>query len=208
MKFIQTGELLPGIFAVFNGQVNFYLMKCGEKYVAFDAGASIKMTQPELQKLAINPDDVAAVFCTHTDSDHIGGIDLFQHAKVYISGPEEQMIDGSAKRAPLLGYNKLDRPYIKLEDGEVCAEYGTDIKCVVTPGHTKGSSCFLAGSRYLFAGDNFSLKNGKIRPFIRLLNMDNTEHKKSIAKITQLNNIEAAFTSHHGYTTSFAEAAV
>lgn len=204
MKPLKTGEVLPTIFAISNGQVNFYLVKLPNgKYIAFDAGASEKLTLPELGKLNINPDDVTTIFFTHTDSDHVGGIGLFKNATVYISKQEEQMIDGSTKRSVLLGYCKLSRPYETLEDGESVDIDGINVKCFVTPGHTKGSCCFIVSEKHLFSGDNFSLKNGKVKPFIAVFNMDGKEQRRSIGKIAALKGIEAVFTGHHGYTEDF-----
>jgi len=194
---------LPGVFAVSNKQVNFYLVKANQKYVAFDTGVSEKMSLRGLAKLGIKPDDVTAVFLTHTDSDHAGGIGAFPRAKVYISKQEEPMIDGSTRRALFLGHNKLNRSYDTLGDGETIHVHGATINCMITPGHTKGSSCFVADGKYLFSGDNFSLKGGRTRPFIALFNMDGHEQRKSIPKIAGLQNIEAVFTGHHGYTKDF-----
>jgi glyoxylase-like metal-dependent hydrolase (beta-lactamase superfamily II) len=205
MKPIQTEEVVSNIFAISNGHVNFYLVKTKRKYIAFDAGVSKKMALRELNKLNIKSDDVAAVFLTHTDSDHVGGIELFGHAKVYISKLEEQMIDGSTKRMVLMK-NKLPCAYQTLNDSETVDIDGVSVKCIITPGHTKGSACYIVDNKYLFSGDNFSLKNGKARLFIALFNMDGNEQKKSIVKISGLQNIEAVFTGHHGYTNNFSEA--
>jgi hypothetical protein len=60
--------------------------------------------------------------------------------------------------------------------------------------------------KYLFSGDSFGLKDGKVKPFIWFFNMDGDEHKRSIKKISQLQNIEAVFTGHHGYTNDFTKA--
>lgn len=199
MNPIKTGEILPGVYAVSAMQANFYIVKSGRGYIAFDAGRSIKASLKEIKKLQIDPDEVSAVFMTHTDSDHIGGLDAFQNASVFISKPEEQMIDGSTKRALLLGYNYISRPYETLEDGETRAIDDMSVECIVTPGHTKGSACYLVNGKYLFSGDNFGLKKNKIVPFIPLINMDNNEHKRSIEKLSKIANIEAKFTGHHGY---------
>ena len=205
MKTINSFEVLPDIFAVSNRQVNFYLVKMNQKYIAFDAGSSNKTSLNELTKLNIKPEDITAVFLTHTDSDHIAGIGLFPNATIYISKPEEQIINGSIKRAFFMN-NKLSCPYETLDDGESVDIDGMSIKCMVTPGHTPGSACYTADGKYLFSGDNFGLKNGKATLFIALFNMDGKEQKKSIAKISELQNIEAIFTGHHGYSTDFAEA--
>ena len=47
--------------------------------------------------------------------------------------------------------------------------------------------------------------NGKTTVFERILNMDSDEQKKSISKIAKLEDIEAIFAAHHGYSRSFAK---
>ena len=143
MKTINSVEVLPNIFAVSNRQVNYYLVKVKQKYIAFDAGGSKKMSLNELNRLNIKPEDTTAVFLTHTDSDHTAGISLFSHAKIYISKPEEQIIDGRVKRAFFMN-NKLNCPYETLDDGETVDIDGVSVKCIITPGHTKGSACYTA----------------------------------------------------------------
>ena len=207
MKPIGTREALPNIFAISNKQVNFYLVRLqNQKYIAIDAGASKGLSLPELSKLNIQTEDVVAVFLTHTDSDHVGSIDLFKQAKVYISKLEKQMVDGSTKRSAFLGYCKLDCPYETLDDGEVVDIDDITVKCLITPGHTKGSACFVVDEKYLFSGDSFSLKNGKAKPFVAFFNMDGKEQRESIRKIAGLNGIAAVFTGHHGYTEDFSGA--
>ena len=202
----KTGEILPGVFAVSNIQVNFYLIKGEQKYIAFDAGASRKMSEKGLARLNIRPDDICAVFLTHTDSDHTSSLGLFPHAKVYIAKQEVQMIDGSTKRSFLLGYNKLHCTYETFVDGETCIVDGAEIKCMVTPGHTKGSACYVVNGKYLFSGDSFSMKNGKAERFTPLYTMDGAEQDRSIRKLAGISGIEAAFTGHHGYTDNYDKA--
>jgi glyoxylase-like metal-dependent hydrolase (beta-lactamase superfamily II) len=207
MKPIGTREVLPNILAISNKQVNFYLVRLPNRnYIAFDAGASMELSLSELGKLGIQTEDITAVFLTHTDSDHVGSVGLFKQAKVFISKQEEQMIDGSTKRAAFLGYCKLDCLYETLVDGESVNMDGATVKCLLTPGHTKGSACFIVDDRYLFSGDSFSLKNGKVKPFIAFFNMDGKEQRKSIRKIAGHNGIDAVFTGHHGYTEDFSGA--
>jgi len=205
MKTTITGEVLTNIYAVSNRQVGFYIVKANQKYIAFDAGGNSDMSLDELNRLSIKPEDVAAVFLTHTDSDHVAALSLFTNAKVYISKPEEQLINGSVKRALFMD-NKLSCPYETLDDGETVDTDGVSVKCMLTPGHTIGSACYIMDGRYLFSGDSFALKKGKATLFIRIFNMDGNEQKKSIGKISKLRGIEAIFTAHHGYSKNFAEA--
>ena len=206
MKPIKTCEVLTDIYAIATGIVNFYLVKTTRKYIAFDAGASASAAIRELGKLNVSPDDITAVFLTHTDSDHTGAIGLFKQAKVFISKQEEPMVNGGIRRSVFLGFNKLKCPYETLEDGGSVNIDGINIKCIVTPGHTKGSACYIADGKYLFSGDNFAVKDGKARPFTALFNMDGKEHRRSIVKISGFESITAVFTGHYGYCDNFSKA--
>ncbi|MDR0313892.1 MAG: MBL fold metallo-hydrolase [Treponema sp.] len=206
MKPIKTSVVLPNIFAVSTKFVNFFLVKINAQYIAFDTGTSQEIALQELIRLNIKPEDIVDVFLTHSDSDHIGGIGLFRNAKIFIPKQEEQMFNGSTKRTAFTK-NRFNYSYKTLNDGETVDIDGASIKCIVTPGHTKGSACYILNGKYLFSGDNFSLKDGKAQTFTALFNMDGKEQKKSIINIiSRLQNIEAVFTGHHGYTEKFTEA--
>jgi len=202
MKATNTGEVLPNVYAISNLQVCFYILKTNQTYIAFDAGGKSSMTVSELSRLNIRPEDVAAVFLTHTDSDHVAALGLFTQAKVYISKREEQLINGSVKRSLFMD-NKLHCPYETLDDGDTIEVDSVSVKCMITPGHTIGSVCYIVDGKYLFSGDNFGIKNDKATLFIRFFNMDSNEQKKSIKKIAGLQGIEAILTAHHGYSLDF-----
>jgi glyoxylase-like metal-dependent hydrolase (beta-lactamase superfamily II) len=84
---------------------------------------------------------VMAVLLTHTHPDHWEAYDLVKGAlgaPVYCH-PAERIMPAA----------KIDRP---LADGDEIAAGGVRIRAIHTPGHTPGSTCFLAG-RYLVSGD-------------------------------------------------------
>ena len=206
MKPVRTGEILPNLYAISNLMVNFYIVKKNQDYIAFDAGAFMDVSVKELGKLNIHPHDVSAIFLTHTDNDHVGGIGVFHRAKIYISKQEEPMINGLAKRTFITGYRTFNYSYETINDGETVNIGETGVQCIAAPGHSKGSACFILDGKYLFSGDSFRLKGGRVKPFSAVLNMDNNAHRKSIAKLSELQGIEAVFTGHHGYTEDFGRA--
>ncbi len=202
---LNTQEIIPDVYAVNNGNVNLYLIKNNEGYIAIDAGSSPNVTKRELDKLGINPDDVTMVFLTHTDMDHVASVKLFKNAKIYISEEEKQMITGETKRKLIFG-NKLDCEYSTLKDGEKINSSNTEIQCILTPGHTIGSACYIVNGELLFSGDTISLKVGTVDTFNKPLNMDTEAQKDSINKLKQLTNIKYIFTGHYGYSDNFEKA--
>ena len=63
---------------------------------------------------------------------------------------------------------------------------------------------YIIDGRYLFSGDAFRIKNGKIAvPNLKLFTMDLNEMKKSIEKVSKLKGIEYIFSSHTGFSDNF-----
>jgi len=204
MAALDTGEVLEGIYSIDNGFVNLFLIKGLKGYIAVDAGNNAKKVAKEMEKLKIGEDKVLAVLLTHSDSDHVAGIDLFKNAKVYLARAEEQMINGQTSRA-LIFKNKLEKEYELLNDNQEIIIDGIDIKCISTPGHTPGAMCYLVNGIHLFTGDTISLKNGQAGLFNEFFNMDSETQKESIKKLSKLPRVQNVFTAHYGFSNNYQE---
>ncbi len=201
LSVLETREIAADIYAVKDTYVNLFLMKTNDTYIAFDAGNNIKKVEQGLVRLKIDPKKVAAVFLTHSDSDHTGACSLFPNAVIYLSKAEEQMINGRRSRF-LFMKNRLGIPHERLEDNQIINVSGLRIKGIVTPGHTPGSMCFLVNDTYLFAGDTMGLKNGEVTGFNDFFNMDSQRQRKSLDQLADLSGVTSVFTAHYGFTDS------
>jgi len=206
MNVIETKEIVHNIFAVNDAFVNMFLLKDGDNYVAIDAGNDINAITTELKKLGINPEKVSAVLLTHSDGDHVGALKLFKNATVYLSKDEEQMIDG--KTARMMGkYNKIDtKVYNLLNDQQTIRLGNFSIKGILTPGHTPGSMCYLVNGKYLFVGDAFGLKNGKVDKPNKKYTGDMKTAIQSFDKIIKIPKAQYIFTAHTGYSINYKNA--
>lgn len=94
-----------------------------------------------LDQLNVNID---ALLLTHSHIDHVYTTNIltqkYINAKVYISDRECQFYKFST--------NNL----VNIHDGDLIRLGDTDITCILTPGHTKGSMCYLL-QESLFTGD-------------------------------------------------------
>ena len=59
----------------------------------------------------------------------------------------------------------------------------------MTPGHTPSSMSYLVNDSILFSGDTLTIRNGKIKPFFWLQNMNTSLQKESIKKLLKIENI-------------------
>jgi len=202
---VDTARLTEDVYAVKDKYVNMYLVRDGNDFIAFDAGIKPGNIRGELKKLDIDPDRVKAVFLTHSDTDHAGGISLFKRAVIYMHEDEEQMINGETGRMLWIG-NRLDtEDYVLLGDDPVRVG-GLRIKPVPTPGHTTGLTCYRVNDIYLFTGDAVSLNNGVIGLFPKYINKNARRARRSVENISGLEGVEYIFTGHHGYSADFNSA--
>lgn len=197
---IETQKITNEISSVKDKHVNIYFIKHQSGYIAIDAGMDQEEISKELKKVNIKPEMVTAVLLTHSDQDHVGGINLFKNAVVYLSEIEEQMINGSTPRF-LFFKNKLEREYTTVKDQQILNISGLSIKAISTSGHTPGSISYLVDKKYLFTGDALSIKKGQLESFIPMFTMDMDTHLDSIAKLKKntVPQIDYIFSAHHGY---------
>jgi len=203
MTVLDTKEVVHGIYAINDTFVNMFLVKDSDYYVAVDAGNDIKVISEGLKKLNIDPEKVRAVLLTHSDGDHVAALKLFKNATVYLSKDEEQMINGKTARM-LSKHNTIDtKIYTLLNDGQSFRVGTISIKGILTSGHTPGSMSYLINGKYLFVGDAFGLKKGKVDKPNDFFTDDMKTAIKSFNKISHLPNAKFIFTAHSGYSSDY-----
>jgi hydroxyacylglutathione hydrolase len=202
---VETRQVTEDVYSVRTRYVNMYLVKDGDHFIAIDAGIKKGAVKDELKKLDIDPDRVRAVLLTHSDSDHAGGINLFEKAVIYLPEDEEQVINGETGRFLWFG-NKIDTENYKLLKDKSFRIGDVKIKMVPTPGHTAGSACYIINDKYLFTGDALALDNGIIVPFPKIINKSARKARKSMDNLTGLDDVQYIFTAHYGYTDNYKAA--
>lgn len=202
MSSIQTGEVIPGIYAVNNQMVNIYFIKGNDGYIMIDGGTDKNMTVNALEQIGISVGEITSILLTHTDTDHTSSLALFPNAQIYLSDKEVQMIDGTTPRSPL-GGNSLSVDYKTLSDDDIVILSGLSVRCILTPGHTPGSMCYLINDKYLFTGDTLSLKDGKADLFNSFFNMDDEIQRSTLYMLAEKideTGTSYIFSAHYGYS--------
>jgi glyoxylase-like metal-dependent hydrolase (beta-lactamase superfamily II) len=203
---VETGQISEHDYAIKDEFVNMYLIKDSTGFIAIDAGKDIKVISQELKQIKINPDEIIAVFLTHSDMDHVAALPLFTNAKLYMARNEVKMLNGEKQKMP--GYNNsISRnDYILLDDNQTVVIGTHKIHCILTEGHTSGSMCFQVNEKNLFTGDILSLHDGKLGQSVKFFDLDHDMTTKSISKITNIPNVEVILTSHWGISKDYKNA--
>jgi len=203
---METGKVVDDIFVAKDDFANLFIIQDGEQYIVIDCATNPSTVAEQMKKLGINPHEVAAVFLTHTDGDHVGALALFDKAKLYMSKEEEQMINGKKSKRLWFGNSISRSDYILLEDRELVQIGNLKIEGILVPGHTSGMMAYLVNDKYLFTGDILSLKDGKIAPIPSFFDMDNVQAVESMDIIRHIPTAGYIFTAHWGYTDDYKTA--
>jgi len=183
MNAIETGEFLPGIYAIKDGFVNVFLIKDGQTYIAIDAGMNANNVKQGFDELGILPEEVTVVLLTHTHGDHTGALlKLFDQATVYSVEPR--------------GLNISE----KVSDGNFHTIGNFEVQVIATPGHSDDSVCYLFDGKYLFTGDTLSLNGNQVGLFNSVYNKSDEQQKLDIEKLSAIEGVEYIITSHYGFT--------
>lgn len=135
-----------------------------------------------LKKAGVSPEEIEAVFITHSHYDHISGLYHLTNATVHMSKKEyEFLLHGENPHRVYLGdvitflEEKLSQDKLILVEDEYTCE---DIVCTPVGGHTPGSMLVRVGN-YLFTGDAIFL-------------LENVEKKRPIGFCKEPMNAERA----------------
>lgn len=208
---VSTSKVDENLYAIRQDDVNFWVYQKNDVTIAIDAGYKDDITLfSSLENLKLSNESIKAVFITHADIDHVGGIiskrKFAPNAEILLHKDEENMIIGKEKRFCVAGI-KLKNPvhytgeYTLLEDNQIITVGEIEIKCYHVPGHTRGHSAFLVDNKYLFTGDSLAVNETGGYCFFDFYNMDTKQNISSLKKLKCLvenNHNIIVCTSHNG----------
>ena len=137
---------------------NCYLVKDAETGESFavDPGDYDDALAKTLREMGV--ERLKYILLTHGHHDHILGLQKLQDAfggKIVMHESETAFLtdDSLSLRHPVFGsLPRAERADLTVRDGDTIPFAGGEIRVLHTPGHTRGSVCYLLDD-YLFAGD-------------------------------------------------------
>ena len=211
----NTSEIANGISCIREYDVNFWFYKKNNTIIAFDSGyKNFGNLDKKFAKIKISPKDIKAVFLTHADIDHAGGIDInskniYPNAEIYVSELEKTNFNHNQprfKKGPIKIYNSIElaKNINLVEDRQIIFIDDIKIECLSIPGHTMGHMCYIVDDKILISGDSLAINQTGGYCFFELFNMNSEMNISSLhkmQKITKDYNLEMVCTGHNGYST-------
>ena len=140
---------------------NTYIISNEGKCVIVDPGLGFSKAAEEIKQKY----DVEAILLTHGHMDHIDGIKYFD-VPIYIHKLDEDFLFNPTlslynmfnQKTP---FNKGSLKINNVEDGMELNLIGYRFKVLHTPGHTRGSVCYLYGDKLLSGDTLFNMSTGR-----------------------------------------------
>jgi glyoxylase-like metal-dependent hydrolase (beta-lactamase superfamily II) len=199
---------------------NVYLIDGSGELALVDSGCGLggKEIETNIAEHGFEVSQVRKILLTHCHADHAGGAAYFRRtygSVIYVPAEEVTVLE-ALDRVPLTTAKEWDLYPADYQaepcTADVALSHDTVISCgtlaihsILTPGHSRGSTCFLlSGSqgKVLFSGDTvFSLG------IVGLLNNDDCDiaaYRKSIGRLAGL-GVESLLPGHRGFTVRYGQ---
>ena len=151
IEYIAPFQIADDLYYVGDRLVCVHLIRTEAGLILLDAGyhCTKHLLMESIFRLGFDPADVRWIILTHAHSDHYGAANEFRNlygTKVALSAVDAASMREKPFRAVgSFGGVPMNPPVIdrELEDGEIFAFGGKQIRCVLTPGHTLGTMSFF-----------------------------------------------------------------
>ena len=149
-----------------------------------------------LEQLGAGPDDVIAVFLTHSHRDHIGAWRRVRHAPFHVAAHEAELLFGEESHGgwiPRLAENvrssdlpSPDEIEVRAFSSDTAFVFGRDtVRAFLVPGHTAGSAAYVYDGS-LLAGDAVARTwISGFRPALGKYSEDEDEARRSLESLRE-----------------------
>ncbi len=150
--YVKPFKILNNLYYVGDKRVCSHLIDTGDGLILFDAGYqhTFHMLVESIYELGFKPKDVKYLIISHGHFDHFGACNEFRSlykCKTFMSKEDCDMLRNTPDASlisicpnPYASLPIIDHEFL---DGEIIQLGNTAIKCVLSPGHSPGTTSFF-----------------------------------------------------------------
>ncbi len=203
-------EISPGIYMIPSVRWARVYLIAGDTLTLVDSGLSLhpRGILKYIRSIGRNPNELKQILVTHSHPDHTGmssalvkatGASIAAHRSDTIRMSQNRLTLGYeslfgkvASPLPLLSRVGVN---ILVEEGDILPIHG-GIRVIHTPGHTRGSVCFLLEeSKILFSGDTIFSDGKRISRSVPFPGYDRDNYIRSLKRLSEF-DFEGVFGGH------------
>ncbi len=149
---LKAFKMHENLYFIGSEAVSVHLLDTEDGLVLIDSGypSMYELIISNIRALGFSPENICAIFHSHGHIDHFGTtreLVALSGAKTYISRIDNEIVNGTLDLSWAKELNLEPIPPfacdVLLEDGDVFRFGNTEIRCVLTPGHTAGVMSFI-----------------------------------------------------------------
>ena len=203
-------EVSPGVHIIPSVRWARVYLIAGETLTLVDAGL---LSRPNrvlkyIRSIGRHEDELRHILITHSHPDHTGmtsalakatGASVVVHRSDTVRLDRNRLALGYAgllgkATSPIPGFSRVDIGTL-VEDGDVLPIHG-GVRVIHTPGHTRGSVCFLLEeSKALFSGDTIFSDGKQISRSVPFPGYDRDDYVRSLKRLSEF-EFEGLFGGH------------
>ena len=194
-------EVVPGVHLVPGGRWSRMYLIEGETLTLVDSGLpwSHRSVLRYIQSLGRRPEELDTILTTHSHPDHTSGalsISKRTGARIVAHSADTRTHrNGEVSLSYMKVFTSLPLPLPFLqrapvgalvEDGDLLPEHG-GIRVIHSPGHTRGSVCYLLEDRgVLFSGDTLFSDGQRLSRSVPFPGYDGRRYRQTLARLSEI----------------------
>ncbi len=162
-------KIAGNIYYVGTEDLACFLLTTPQGHILINTGLSdsTPLIGASMQKLGFRLEDIRILLTMQAHFDHVAAMSEIRRisgAPVYATAPDTSSLEDGGRSDPFFGPRTRFAPVKvsrKLQDGDIIRLAGTELKVILTPGHTKGSVTYTTtvvdgGRKYSVAFANMA----------------------------------------------------
>lgn len=218
--YVPAFHMIGNVYYIGDDYAGAHLVDTGEGLIIIDTGmaTSAPYLLHNIYALGFRPEQVKIILHTHGHFDHMGGTSVLKtlsNAQLCLSKLDTDMFIQRPELVTFGTHTEMGWPMVQvdweIEDGDIIRLGNTEIRCMITPGHTDGTISFtmniVDGDRQYKAAMFGGTGVNTLEYTYLMENFGSLDNRRkfteSLARLEKIDNVEVTLANHPKYNDTF-----